>query len=155
LVGLVGIATIVAIYRAHPNVNSVHFDANDPFLFPCVVSNDESLVTFYNVIITFQELRPDMTVGPLAKVWGIRITYTRKPIAKLVPGDRVPFSLLPMSIIAGVPPRQPEHVSLKIAIQYGLHLLPFVPWERKRFFGFTMIRDSSGVPFWIPEERDG
>jgi hypothetical protein len=150
----VGVGTLFSAYYAHPEVTAVHFDAKEPFLFPCIVSNDQLLLGFHNVVVTFSEYRPDIERNKGATVWGVIFRGTHKPIPYLAPGERRTFELMPFDV-AGLPSHLPEHARLDVILLYEIRVVPLYPWHHRRVFRFDMRKDSNGVPYWIGQEANG
>lgn len=149
VLGFVGGTTFVQIRNAYPNVTSTRLDPKRAFLFPFVVSNDQALVTFYNVTPSFESVAPDLEQTEFVKVWGIKVKGTLAPSVNLGPSDKAPFRLFDYTV-AGLRPHLPNNLTVYISVAYELHLFPYTVWHRVRHFQFDMMKGSDGDPLWFP-----
>ena len=154
LIAFVGGATFVQVRNSFPNVTPTRFDSKYPYAFPFLVSNDQSLVTFYNAKASIDSFSPDLEhnkEGTL-QVLGVEIGNTFSQSFDLRPGDKVPLQFSDYTV-AGLPPHLPQHLTARVSIAYEIHFVPyihFLAWHRVRKFRFDMVKDSNGTPFWIP-----
>src|SRR3984957_3539681 len=139
VLGFVGGTSFVQVWNSYPNVNPTQMDRKLAFRFPFVVSNDQSLVTYYVVTPSFAISRPDIEKGTGGAIWGSRITGTLGNPATLHPGDKAPFNL-PDTAFFNLPPHLPEHLSVDISVAYEIRLIPFFPWHRHHKFGLRMLK---------------
>lgn len=152
IVGIVGGATFVQIRNSYPNVTPTQVDPKDALAFPFVVSNDQSLVTFYDTRPTCESYSTDLEHTSWASLWGVDVRVTLTPSVDLHPGDKAPFHFFDYSVL-GLPQHLPNHMIAGISVDYEIHPLPFIRflvWHRVKRFQFDLIKDSNGTPYWLP-----
>jgi hypothetical protein len=154
ILGIVGLSTFWNFYYAAPTVTPRYADPGNPFHYPFIISNDQWLMTFYNLRIDGGAEVPQSfqvklgVVGPLETSWAGEQTTLAMP-----PTSHQDYWI---SVFAGQWTPNPaliQHAIVRLEIHYDIRILPRFYWHRTKAYGYRMLGAVSGSGgLWFPDD---
>jgi hypothetical protein len=156
LVVFVGaLGAIADIYYAAPKVAPSYVDPGNPFHNPFIVSNEQTLLTFYHVQIDGGATVPQAFSEPTGILGYPMATWSDKELATpLEPTAHHEYWVLFFANQSIPNPALIQQASLRLDIHYKIRLLPYLYWSREKVYGFSLMGAMAGSGgIWFPDDE--